>query len=98
MARINRSPAAQADAIEIWAYIAEDNISAADQLLERFDQLVQKISLQPLIGKAADSIAAGIRFIPTGSYLIFYRLITDGVEIARILHSARDIGTEFFAE
>ena len=98
MARIIRSPAAQADAIEVWAYIAEDNISAADQLLERFDQLIQKISLQPLMGKAVDSIAPGIRFIPTGNYLIFYRVITDGVEIARILHSARDIGTEFFTE
>ena len=98
MARIIRSPAAQADAIEIWAYIAEDNTSAADQLLERFDQLIQKISLQPLMGKAVDAIAPGIRFIPTGNYLIFYRVITDGVEIARILHGARDIGTEFFTE
>ena len=50
------------------------------------------------MGKAVDSIAPGIRFIPTGNYLIFYRVVTDGVEIARILHGARDIGTEFFTE
>ena len=98
MARVIRAPAAQADAIEIWAYIAEDNAHAADRLLARFDQVIQKISLQPLIGKSADEIAQGIRFIPTGSYLIFYRVLADGIGIARILHGARDIGPDFFEQ
>lgn len=96
MARIIRAPAAQADAIEIWAYIAEDNEPAADRLLARFDQAIQKISLQPHIGKSADEIAPGIRFLPLGSYLIFYRVAGDEIEIARILHGARDIGADFF--
>ena len=98
MARIIRSPAAQADAIEIWAYIAEDNAPAADRLLARFDQIIHKVALQPHIGKTVDEIAPGIRFFPVGSYLIFYRVVADGIEISRILHGARDIGADFLTE
>lgn len=97
MQRIVRAPAAQADAIEIWAYVAEDNAPAADRLLERIDQMIRKIALQPLIGKSVDEIVPGIRFVPIGSYLIFNRVVGDGIEIVRILHGARDIGTDFFA-
>ena len=98
MARIIRAPAAEADAVEIWAYIAADNSSAADRLLNRFDRMFQKLSSQPLLGKAVEEIAPNLRFIPIGSYLVFYRPIKDGVEIARILHGARDITAEFFRD
>jgi plasmid stabilization system protein ParE len=39
MARIVRASAARADAGEIWAHIAQDNLDAADRLLNRFDKL-----------------------------------------------------------
>ena len=55
----------------------------------------QKLSTQPLLGKAVEEIAPNLRFIPIGSYLVFYRAIEDGVEIVRILHGARDITAEF---
>ena len=96
MARIIRAPAAEADAVEIWAYIAEDNVAAADQLLDRFDRIIHQLSFQPHLGKTVDAIAPGLRFLPLGNYLIFYRAIEEGVEIARILHGARDITADFF--
>ena len=96
MARIIRAPAAKTDAAEIWAYIAEDSPPAADRLLDRFDRLIAKLSSQPLLGKSVEELAPNLRFIPLGSYLIFYRAIEDGVEIIRILHSARDVTAEFF--
>ena len=80
MARIIRAPAAKADAVEIWAYIAADNPSAADRLLNRFDRVLQKLPTQPLPGKAVEEIAPHLRFIPIGSYLVFYRGMEDGVE------------------
>ena len=98
MARIIRSPAAAQDAAEIWAYIADDNLSAANRLLARLDRTFQLLSTQPLIGQAVENIAPHLRFIPIGSYLIFYRAIDDGVEIVRILHGARDITSEFFRD
>lgn len=98
MPRIVRAPSAQADAIEIWTYIAEDNAEAASRLLDRFNRVVRTISMQPNIGKAATELAPNLRVFPIGSYLIFYRPIKNGVEIVRLLHSARDITAEFFRE
>lgn len=96
MARILRAPAAEADAAEIWAYIAEDSESAADRLLTRFDRMFRTLADQPQIGKSTEELAPNLRFIPIGSYLVFYRPLKDGVEIVRLLHGARDISAEFF--
>jgi len=98
MARIIRAPAAEADAIEIWSYIASDNLSAADRLLERFDRAFHKLAVQPHLGKSVEELAPKLRLFPIGSYLVFYRPIDDGVEIARLLHAARDITAEFFRD
>ena len=96
MARIIRAPAAEADAVEIWAYIAEDNPAAADSLLDRIDAMVRTLATQPYLGKTLADLAPDLRFMPIGAYLIFYRPIEDGVEIVRLLHSARDVTAEFF--
>jgi toxin ParE1/3/4 len=96
--RIVLSAAAEADAAEIWAYIAQDNPGAADQLLDRFDKLFRTIALQPLMGKSVDELAVNLRFIPFGNYSIFYRAVESSLEIVRILHTARDITAEFFQQ
>ena len=54
MARVVIAPAAAADAAEIWAYIAEDNPTAADSLLNRFDTLFQTTAEQALSLKIKD--------------------------------------------
>jgi toxin ParE1/3/4 len=98
MARIIISPTAEADAAEIWAYIARDNPPAASRILGRFDQLFRTLAGQPGTGKSVEMLAPNLRFIPMGSYLVFYRTLPDGVEISRILHGARDITAELFRE
>ena len=98
MARIIQAPAAEADAVEIWAYIAQDNPDAADRLLDRFDALFRAPVSQPFLGKSVEELAPNLRFVPIGSYLIFYRPTKDGIEIVRILHGARDITAEFFRD
>ncbi len=84
--------------MEIWAYIAQDDKQAADRLLGRFDRMFRTISTQPHLGKAVEELAPNLRFIPIGSYLVFYRPMEDGVEIVRLLHGAREITAEFFRE
>jgi toxin ParE1/3/4 len=98
MARVIVSPTAQIDAAEIWAYIAGDNPPAADQLLARFDQIFRRLSEQPRMGKNVGELAPDLRLFPVGNYLVFYRPITDGVEIARLIHGARDVTAEFFRD
>jgi len=67
MARIIQAPAAEADAVEIWAYIAQDNIEAADRLLQRFDQLFRLLASQPFLGKSVGELGADLRLVPLGS-------------------------------
>jgi toxin ParE1/3/4 len=95
MARIIRAPEADQDAAEIFAYIARDNIDAATQLLLHLDQVMGRLSELPLSGKAAYILAPSLRFVPVGAYLVFYRPMPNGIEVARILHGARDIEIEF---
>ncbi len=44
----------------------------------------------PYMGRQREELAARLRSFPVGSYVIFYRPIDDGIEVARILHGARD--------
>lgn len=45
----------------------------------------------PGAGRDRNDIVAGIRSFPVGRYLLFYRMLADGVELVRVLHGARDI-------
>ena len=78
--------------------IAQDSIEAANRLLDRFDRLFRLISTQPRLGKAVEELAPRLRFVPLGSYLVFYQPVDNGVQIVRLLHGARDITAEFFRE
>jgi toxin ParE1/3/4 len=37
-----------------------------------------------------------LRSFPVGEYLIFYRPLSDGIELARIMHGARNIRRKMF--
>jgi toxin ParE1/3/4 len=43
------------------------------------------------MGTPRDTLAPGLRSFPVGSYLVFYRVVPEGIEVARILHGARDL-------
>jgi len=60
--------------------------------------LFRVLALQPFLGKSIEELATNVRFVPLGSYLIFYRPTKDVIEIVRILHGARDITADFFRE
>jgi len=47
------------------------------------------------MGRARDELATDLRSIPFGRYVIFYEPIDDGIDVVRVLHSARDIDAVF---
>lgn len=53
------------------------------------------IADMPGIGRQREELSPGLRSVPEGDYVIFYRQIEDGVEIIRVLHGKRDIPTIF---
>ena len=47
------------------------------------------------MGRARDELSANVRSFPFGRYVIFYAAIEDGIDVVRVLHSARDIDAVF---
>jgi toxin ParE1/3/4 len=56
-----RTNRADEDLIEIWSYIAVDNISAADRVLDAIEARWDNLARHPYSGVARDDIAPGIR-------------------------------------
>ncbi len=93
MASVVYSPSARVDLAEIWDYIAADNVSAADDMASKFDAAFFHLSHNPRFGRLRDEIGEGIRTFPVGKYIIMYRPIHGGIDIVRVIHGARDIGS-----
>ncbi len=86
---IRRTAKAEEDLVDIWIYIAHDNPDAADRLLEEIDRKFVLLAENPRLGRARPDIAPEFRHWPVGNYLILYRLVTDGIEVVRVVHGAR---------
>ncbi len=47
------------------------------------------------MGRTRDDLSPGLRSLSFGRYVIFYLPVDDGIDVVRVLHSARDIGAQF---
>jgi toxin ParE1/3/4 len=47
------------------------------------------------MGRARDELAGELRSFPFGRYVIFDERIEHGIDVVRVLHSARDIDAVF---
>lgn len=93
--RLEFSPQAKKDLIEIGDYIALDSLSNARRFVAKLREQCKRISERPLAYPFRDK-EAGIRFASLGRYLIFFRVKDDSVRIERILHSARNLAHLMF--
>ena len=95
MARVLRRPQASEDSAAIWDHIADDSLAAADRWLDHLNTQFRLLVTQPLIGRARDELAAGVRSLPMDRYVVFYVPNDDGIDVVRVLHSARDVDALF---
>lgn len=93
--RVSRSREADEDLTAIWVYVAADNPPAADRIIYALLDAERRLAVFPESGRARDDLQSGMRAWVVGSYVVFYRVTPDAVEILRILHGARDIGDAF---
>lgn len=56
MPRIVRTYPARDDLRQIWLYIAQDSVAAADRMIDRFEETLQLISQQPYMGQSAENV------------------------------------------
>lgn len=95
MRRVIYAPEAEADILAIARRIAEDNRTAAERFLDTIDETAHRLLTTPAMGRRRDELVPGLRSFPVGNYVIFYRVAKRGIEVARVLHGARDIPSLF---
>lgn len=95
MSRFIFAPEAKEDVRGIRKYIAEDNPQAASRMVATLKEKCRALASTPMMGRTCNELASGLRSFPVGSYIIFYRIAGENIEIARIIHGAQDIPGQF---
>jgi toxin ParE1/3/4 len=86
------TPRAAQDVNDVWNHIADDNIDAADRVLDALHEAMVKLAKSPAIGHWREDLAdKRHRFFLVYSYLIVYRYKTKPLQIIRVLHAGRDV-------
>ena len=97
MPRIVKHRKALRDVLEVFVYIGDQNMDAAERFLFAFDADVKRFATMPNIGSIRTfdhPKLANIRSWPISgfeNYLIFYRTTEAEIQILRVIHGARDI-------
>ena len=85
------SPQARSELEAIGDYIAEDSPANAKRFIDRLTEKFIALGGSPRIGRVRPELRPDLRSFPFGAYLILYRIVDDGVEIVRVVHSARNL-------
>lgn len=92
MARYLVAALALDDLAGIRQYIAQTNPPAAERMMAAFFERFALIASQPEIGAVyVHHCSTRLRVHSVGQYAIFYRVVGSDIEIARVLHGARDL-------
>ena len=88
---IRRTARARVDIRDIWHYIAERNLPAADRVLDAIERIFHLLASHPMMGRERPELSPGIRSFVVMSWVVFYRVREDAIEVIRVLHGARDL-------
>lgn len=95
MTHYRLSSGADRDLHELWAYIARENVRAADRLMEALEERFVLLGEYPGAGRERPEFGQHVRSFPVGNYIVVYRPISIGVEILRIIRGSRDLDAQF---
>lgn len=94
MYHLRYSEQAREDLVQIRRYLAKESGSReiARRFLTKLRQQCQQIAALPgMMGRARPEGGEGMRSLPYGNYVIFFRYNNDFVEIVSIIEGHRDI-------
>ncbi|MEQ8969211.1 MAG: type II toxin-antitoxin system RelE/ParE family toxin [Coleofasciculus sp. C1-SOL-03] len=77
-------------------YLAQrGSIETAERFLDKIDRKFKRLSQFPQMGRQRDELYPGLRSVPLEDYLIFYRLVTNVIEVMRVVGGYRDLEALF---
>jgi addiction module RelE/StbE family toxin len=87
-------PVAVDDLISIFDWIADDNPAGAAAFIKKLDQHIRKLRQYPLLGRIPRDeklTEFGYRVLIIKSYLVFYVIRGNTIEIHRVIHGSRNL-------
>jgi toxin ParE1/3/4 len=86
------APEAQRDMLEIWGFIAVDDIATAEKVEAEFYQAFRSLARMPGLGHRREDLAPeDLLFWKLYSYLIIYKHIGNHIRVVAVLHGRRDV-------
>lgn len=80
------------DLDDIWEYIAQDDVDAADRWIAKLYDAFEALARTPGMGHRREDLTEyPVLFWPVGAYLIIYRAERRPVEIVAVTQGSRDI-------
>jgi toxin ParE1/3/4 len=86
---------ASQDLNQIADYFAENNLEAGEQFFLAFNRKCQQLIAFPNSGKSYTTIRPELRGLSLEGYIVFYRILDDGIEILRVVNGRRNFSSLF---
>jgi plasmid stabilization system protein ParE len=91
MSGYNLHPEAFEDLDEIWEFIAENNLGAADKMIEHIYDAIHSLIKMPRQGhRRSDLTSRPLRFWPVRDYLIAYAPDEHPLVVIAVIHGRRN--------
>ena len=94
---IRRTKRVAEDIVDIYRFIYVRNPQAADRVLATIEQSIRSLVDTPGVGRywnSPDPRLSGMKIAtvrPYRNYLIFFRAVSDAIEVFRVVHGAREL-------
>jgi toxin ParE1/3/4 len=95
MSRYVINSLASRDINEISDYFAEVSIVAGERFFQALNRKFKQLVDFPNSGKPYADIHPVVRGLSVDGYIIFYRILDDGIEILRVVNGRRDFTAIF---
>ena len=97
MIDLNFLPSFEADAIEIWSHVADEDPSAADRLIERIYLRCLILQEHPGAGQRRPEVADDCRQLVVSPVLVLYRHHGNQVALVRAIYRGRNVTPDMFS-
>ena len=92
MRRYKLATPARQDLADIYAYIANDNASAAKRLINELHASFRMLADAPQLGTLRPEYRTeAVRTFSVRNYVVFYQYLDGVLEVYRVFHGAREI-------
>ncbi|MEH2042800.1 type II toxin-antitoxin system RelE/ParE family toxin [Nostoc sp.] len=86
---------ASRDINEIADYFAQTSVEAGERFFSEFNRKCQQLVAFPNSGKSYAKIRPDLRGVSLQGYIVFYKVLDDGIEILRVISGRRNFPSLF---